>query len=351
MATETGPESESEHAERQVRSLYGLVERTMAALLAEHTTEYGHLRTLVPAVLHGARPDRHEFALPLLVHGAESGDPAGAVPVAALHALWWRAANVIDDLADGAAGEAVRRIDPGATMLAAFNWAYVVPVRVTERLPVPEWVRRALATEFLDACTAATEGQLADLFTAPAETSYAEILRIYRNKSSAPYAMASAMAARTAGAGDERTEQWRLFGRCLGLLGQFRNDQEDLQSGRMEDLANATPTFHLVSLLNAGPPGARRDRVLALLHRAREDRGARAELLERMLDADVVRSYLAQIDRIRRDADRALDALGGTAPFTAALRARAHAAATPCDLLAEAARPAPPPPVPERRPA
>ncbi|WP_157182861.1 polyprenyl synthetase family protein [Sciscionella marina] len=336
--------TDSEHAERQIRLLSGQVEQTMAELVAEYTSEHGQLRAIVPTVVREARADRHEFALPLLVHGAETGDPAAAVPIAAVHALWWRAANIIDDLADDQAGEAARRIGPGATMLVAFNWAYVLPARVTSALPVAEPVRSALTTEFLQSCTAATEGQLADLFTEPGELSHDQVLRTYLNKSSAPYVMASAMAARTAGADDARTEGWRRFGRNLGLLGQFRNDQEDLQSGRMEDLANATPTFHLVSLLNSGH-GARRERVLALLRRARTDTHAREELLERMLDPEVVRPYLAHIEGVRHEAEQvldelSLDELGGSGCFVAALRGRVRAAATPCELLAGVANPA-----------
>lgn len=329
-------ETEADHAEEQIRSLFGQVEQAMDALVAEHTEQYRHLRSIMPAVVRNSRPDPYEFALPLLVYGAENGDPAGAVPIAAVHALWWRAANVIDDLSDDAASDAEPPIGRSATMMAAFNWAYVVPARVVERLPVPEQVRRTLTSEFLQACTAATEGQLADVFTDPGDATHAQVLRTYQNKSSAPYVMASAMAARTAGADDVRTERWRSFGHNLGLLGQFRNDQDDLQSGRMQDLANRTPTLHLVSLLNSAA-GADRERILALLDRAHDEPAARDELLQLMLDRELVRSYLSRIDRIRDEAGRILDDLGGVAPFTAALREWVRAAATPCALLAEAA--------------
>lgn len=361
-------EADAEQAEQRIRSLSGRIEQTIDALLAEHTQRYGHLRSIVAPAVRNARPDRHEFALPLLVYGAERGDPAEAVPIAAVHALWWRAANLIDDfsdeLADGGcaaraagggdnAAEAARTRQ-AATTLAAFNWAYVVPTRVLERLPVPEPVRRTLTAEFFRACTEATEGQLADMSTAPGDATHVQVLHTYRNKSSAPYAMAGAMAARAAGTGETRTEQWRSFGQQLGLLGQFRNDQDDLQSGRLQDLANRTPTLLLVALLDsAGEP--ERGRLLALLDRAPQEPAVREELLARMLEPALVRSHLAHVERARRAAEEILDGVAGDPEcagdpaFVGALRARVRAAATPCELLATAAGTGRPPAEPSGR--
>ncbi|GAA1984022.1 polyprenyl synthetase family protein [Amycolatopsis minnesotensis] len=328
--------TETTDAEQRIRGLFGEIEQVMDDLVAEYTRQYGNLRSVVPAVVHDARPDRHEFSLPLLVHGAETGDPTPAVTVAAIHALWWRAANVIDDVSDGAVTGVAKEMGAGATMMAAFNWAYVVPPHALQRLPVDDELRRALAFEFFQACTAATDGQLADLFDDPGDTTREQVMQTYRNKSSAPYVMASSMAARAAGADDVRTGRWRRFGLNLGLLGQFRNDQEDLDSGRFEDLANRTPTYHLVALVNS-TGGADRERVVSLLGRARTDEEAREELVERLLAPGLVRSYLRLIDRIRDDANRTLDGLNGEPSFVEALRRRVDDAATPCGLLADAA--------------
>jgi hypothetical protein len=35
------------------------------------------------------------LSVPLLVHAAETGDPEPAVPISAIHYLWWRAAHVL----------------------------------------------------------------------------------------------------------------------------------------------------------------------------------------------------------------------------------------------------------------
>jgi geranylgeranyl pyrophosphate synthase len=319
-------------AERAVRELFTEIERTIELLIADYTEQYGNLRAAVPAAVKGARRDRNEFSLPLLVHAAETGDPSPAVPIAAVHALWWRAANVIDDIADGHAGDPEGTLSGGATMMAAFNWAYVLPTYALEHLPIPERLRHRLTAEFFQACTAATDGQIGDMHDDPGNITPERVLATYRNKSSSPYVMASSMAAAIAGADDRRTELWRRFGMNLGLLGQFRNDQDDLDTGRLEDLKNRTPTYHLVELINSGS-GPGKERIVALLGQARDNADARRTLLDHMLAPDVVRSYLHQINRIRDDSNRILDSLDGVPSFTEALRTRMNHAASPCDLL------------------
>ncbi|NEA22955.1 hypothetical protein, partial [Actinomadura bangladeshensis] len=60
----------------------------------------------------GSRPGvRGMITLPLLVHGAETGEPAPAAPIAVVHLLWWASARHLDDLTDapgapGASGAA-----------------------------------------------------------------------------------------------------------------------------------------------------------------------------------------------------------------------------------------------------
>lgn len=63
------------------------------------------------------------------------------------------------------------------------------------------------------------------------------------HKNGAPYGMACALPARLSGAQEERVTQWQDFGTALGLLGQLRNDQEDLVTGRDEDARNQTATY------------------------------------------------------------------------------------------------------------
>ncbi|NXY98524.1 hypothetical protein HYE82_29935, partial [Streptomyces sp. BR123] len=50
---------------------------------------------------------RHPLSvLPMLVHGIETGNTAPAVPLSALHVLWWTSACYLDDLADAHAPKA-----------------------------------------------------------------------------------------------------------------------------------------------------------------------------------------------------------------------------------------------------
>jgi heptaprenyl diphosphate synthase len=256
----------------------------------------------------GSRPGmRGMVTLPLLVHGAETGEPGPAAPVAVVHLLWWASARYLDDLTDapGAAGA-----DAGAKVLTALAVGSHLPARLLAGLPVTATTRAALGEELSRCWLDAVDGQLRDLTGRAAAATPESVLHGYAGKTGAPYAMAAAAAACLAGADRGRTARWRDFGRSLGVLRQLVNDQRDLVSGRHEDLANGTATFLLVHLLSALPAGRRRE-ALALHAAARHSASARAELAAWMLDEEVIGSYAAAVAPLIERAHRRLDRLGG----------------------------------------
>lgn len=313
-----------------MRAIFPRVRRYLDELLDAYHPEHAHLSAPLRALVDRGRPTPHEFSLPLLVHAAMDGDPGPAVPVAAVHALWWRAANTFDDVSDGDAGTHLYGMRSGAALTAALECGYALPLRALETLPVSEPQRRLLTRDFLDGWTAASDGQIGDLLHRPAEVTPHEVLRVYRNKSGAVYAMACAMAARIAVGPDPapqaaaRVAAWTRFGQLLGMLAQFRNDEDDLRSERREDLRNGTATYLLVHLLHTQPP-TRRDHALALLAAAPTSPESRAELHALMCAPEVLHPYHAHVTSLREEAHHLLGTLAPHSPYATALATRVEA--------------------------
>ncbi|MFD7627668.1 polyprenyl synthetase family protein [Streptomyces sp. NPDC059851] len=307
---------------------------------------------------------RHPLSvLPMLVHGIETGNPAPAVPLAALHVLWWTSACYLDDLADAHEPQAAPQtaphpaptpappppstIDRNEALLASVLSGTVLPLRIVRSLPVPASVHGLLTAEIATGWAVGIEGQLTDIATDPSRATPQSVITGYRGKSGGPYSMITAMAAILAGADASRVGHWREFGYVFGILWQIFNDQEDILSGRNEDLLNGTATYLLTCALEDSPDRAARERVLALCTAARNSGAARAELARILLSPAVLHRYRTDLEAFRADAHRILGVLGGDDRYLAVLRHLVdHAAAM---LL----RPAPdrqsvPEPVPAR---
>ncbi|MBD9722166.1 polyprenyl synthetase family protein [Streptomyces caniscabiei] len=257
--------------------------------------------------------------LPLLVHACETGVPGPAVPLSAVHVLWWTSACYLDDLADGHGAHTPAGLGRDEALLASVLSGQALPIRVVQAQPVPDAVRNALTREIVDCWIDAVEGQLRDLRGDPANASRDAVVAAYRGKSGAPFAMITAMAAILSGAGTERTELWREFGDVFGILWQLFNDQEDLLSGRDEDLRNGTVTHLLACALEEEPSGSRA-RVAELGRAARDSAPARARLRATLLAPAVLRRFEKDLTAFRDDAHRVLDELGGDETYLPALR-------------------------------
>ncbi|MBO8195549.1 polyprenyl synthetase family protein [Streptomyces oryzae] len=330
-----------QQAEIRIREVFPLVRQYLGDLLSEYRGQHEALHSALQSLLAHGRQSPQEFSLPLLVHAAISGAPEPAVPVAGVHALWWRSANVLDDFVDGAAGRPpLYGVGRGVAMMAALEGGYALPLRALEVAQWPPPLRRRLAADFLDGWTRATDGQIGDILSRPREAGTDEVLDVYRKKSGSVYGMACTMAARlahaagdgaegAAGARDARERErsvaaWGEFGQIMGLLAQFRNDHDDLCDGPGEDLRNGTATYLLVHLLRTAP-AAVRDRALTLLEQAATAESRRRELADLMCAADIVRPYNQLLTELSGRAHALLEELAPASPFAGCLRARVDA--------------------------
>ncbi|MGW0705376.1 polyprenyl synthetase family protein [Streptomyces sp. NPDC002643] len=257
--------------------------------------------------------------LPLLVHAAEKGTPGPAMPLAAVHLLWWTSACYLDDLADGHGASSPAGLDPGEALLASIVANQALPIRVIQAQALPDAVRVALTGEIVNCSIDAAEGQLSDLRGDTENATRDTVLAAYRGKSGAPYRMITAMAAILSGADRERVELWRMFGDVFGILWQLFNDQEDILSGRNEDLLNGTVTYLLACALDESAP-ASRARIVKLGAAARNSEDARTELAAHLLSPAVLGRFEKDLTGFRDEAHRLLDTLGGDAMYVPALR-------------------------------
>ncbi|GAA2068731.1 hypothetical protein GCM10009801_17290 [Streptomyces albiaxialis] len=343
------PESAAEEATPRAA---GQADRYLDELLSGYGEEQARLRTALRQLVTCGRRSPLEFSLPLLVHAAMTGDAGPAVPLAGVHALWWRAANTFDDVADGDAGKEMYGLPRGVALTAALECGYALPLRALSLLPVGAGLRDRLRRDYLDCWTAAGNGQLGDLLAEPAATTPEAVLATYRDKSGSVYAMAATMAARLAQGDDDAggtgvggagsVAAWGRFGHLLGMLAQFRNDEDDLRHGSGEDLRNGTATYLLVRLLHSAD-GARHRRVRSLLAQASSSDAGRRELRAMMLTPEVLRPYHEHLAGLCREAATLLGTLAPGSPYAYALRTRllAEARYLPTDTAAAAVGAAP----------
>ena len=258
--------------------------------------------------------------LPLLVHGAHTGDPGPAKLISIVHILWWASARFLDDLADRAESMTSDPIVANKGILTALMAGNYLPARLMGAADVGPVTVTRLHAEFARGWTDAISGQLLDFDASPATATPESVLLSYRGKTGAPYAMACAMAAALAGADACRTDRWRELGGQFGVLRQLVNDQLDLVSGRDEDLANGTATYLLAYVLQS-LPAARREEFLALHSAAATSPGARQRLRDQVLAPPVVRGYVQSVNAMVRDAHAALDELDGEPAYVAEFHA------------------------------
>ncbi|MFE9611938.1 polyprenyl synthetase family protein [Streptomyces sp. NPDC006012] len=257
--------------------------------------------------------------LPLIVHAVETGTLEPALPLAIVHELWWTSACCLDDLADAQGTSAADELRRGDVLLATVIAGVPLPLLVVQSERVPEPVRHTLREEIVRCWINATEGQLRDLHGATADTTPDAVALAYLRKSGAPFGMITTMAAQWANASASRVALWREFGELFGVLWQLLNDQEDILSGRNEDILNGTATYLLACALDEEAPGSR-ERLHALHRAAQDSAPARADLAGILLAPEVLHRYRKDIDHFRGRAGHLLDALGGTKAYLSVVR-------------------------------
>ncbi|MEJ8645548.1 polyprenyl synthetase family protein [Streptomyces sp. MS1.HAVA.3] len=180
-------------------------------------------------------------------------------------------------------------------------------------------MRSALITEFLNGWIIGVDGQTDDMRGDIAGASRKSVIETYRGKSGAPFGMITAMAAVFSGTTGAKVDLWREFGYVFGILWQIFNDQDDILSGRDEDLLNGTVTYLLASVIEDASPDVR-DHILRLCADAGCSDQARAELAGLLRTPLALDRYRAEIDGFRAEAYRILDELGGDEFYSPVLR-------------------------------
>ncbi|MFE0061408.1 polyprenyl synthetase family protein [Streptomyces sp. NPDC059003] len=257
--------------------------------------------------------------LPIMLHAAETGVGEPATPLAAVHVLWWTSACYLDDLADAHSPVSTGTLSGNEALLAAVLAGNSLPLQIIQDLDTSAPVRKALTTEFLNGWTIGVEGQLSDFREKPGSAARESVISAYRGKSGAPYGMITAMASILSGAPSERTAMWREFGYVFGILWQIFNDQEDILSGRHDDLRNGTVTYLLACAVEDGLP-ADKEQLLELCAAAQQSEPARMHLTQMLRDPALLRRYQQDVTEIRDQAHRLLTALGGEEKHLAMMR-------------------------------
>lgn len=263
---------------------------------------------------------RHPLSvLPLLTHAIETGNPKPAIPLSAVHLLWWTSACYLDDLADANGASISGELTENEALLASVITGNSLPIQILLSQDLPESARGALITEILNGWIIGVDGQIDDMRGDICGASRKSVVETYRGKSGAPFGMITAMAAIFSGTTAEKVELWREFGYIFGILWQIFNDQEDILSGRNEDLLNGTVTYLLASVVEDASPDSRQH-ILGLCAAAERSHQARTELAGLLRTPTALDRYRAEIDAFRAEGHRILDELGGDETYLPVLR-------------------------------
>ncbi|WP_329388488.1 polyprenyl synthetase family protein [Streptomyces sp. NBC_01351] len=263
---------------------------------------------------------RHPLSvLPLLTHAIETGNPRPAIPLSAVHLLWWTSACYLDDLADANGARISGELTENEALLASVITGNALPIQIVLDQKLPESVRGALVTEILTGWIIGVDGQIDDMRGDIGSATRKSVVETYRGKSGAPFGMITAMAAMFSGTTAEKVELWREFGYVFGILWQIFNDQEDILSGRDEDLLNGTVTYLLASVLEDAPADSK-EHILGLCATAGRSVEARNELAGLLRTPVALDRYRTEIDGFRAEAYRILDELGGDESYLSVLR-------------------------------
>jgi len=301
------------------RQVFSVIEAELEAALDRLGPSAKSIRAVVAKLLEHRTFKYPLSVLPMIVHAVDTGELEPAVPLAVVHDLWWTSACYLDDLADGQGAFVAGDLDQSEALLAMTIGGNALPYLAVESPRIPEPVRGVLQAEIMKCWIYAAEGQLSDLRGEVGSATRDSVITVYRGKSGVPFGMVTAMAAELAGVEKGRVELWRDFGDVFGILWQIFNDQEDILSGRNEDLLNGTVTYLLACALEEAAPQST-ERVLGLHAEARNSRRARAELLEVLLSPTVLRQYEKDINEFRAEAHRILDELAGDEAYVPILR-------------------------------
>ena len=195
--------------------------------------------------------------LPLLVHGALSGDDAPAVPLAGATALVFLGADICDDLADGDMPAHWANHRPSAISLAATTLLAALPQRAIARLDAPPTTRDAMQAALAAGLLRMSAGQQDDLAMAGSANPDPQAVETsVAGKSGAEMETFAALAALLAGATPAVVASCAALGRAIGTGGQIASDCHDLFTATREQRSGERNT-HAADRAPPRPPRQR----------------------------------------------------------------------------------------------
>ncbi len=226
--------------------------------------------------------------LPGLCCQAAGGNPNSTVGLAAAWALLYTAADILDDVEDGAiaasAAQAVN-ISTGLIFMAVRTLSDWQPSQVPDR------VRLEIIRDFSGVVLQMCGSQHADL--TEMNPSLERCWKIIEAKSGAWFALACRVGAQSAGIDAPLVECYSQFGYHLGLLLQMSDDIRGAwqPAGSRSDLSAGKRTLPIAYALTVTPAESR-ERLRQSLQAASQDRAA--ELVARtLIEATGARLYLS----------------------------------------------------------
>jgi hypothetical protein len=285
-----------------------------AARRAMPTTE---MAAVLETALAGFGPDGDHgpVEVSLAVYAAVRGDTRPAVPLAAAVGLFSIGLALGDHVTDDELGAEWKRHSMADIQFIMVALLASLPQQIIDRLDAPAEIRARLQGMVARSLLTMMGGQQQDVQTVGrSEVHTAAVTASVAAKAGEGGALFAALAARLAGADDDRVEHYATMGHSLGTAVQLASDCDDLFGApHSRDLAAGTRTLPIALALER-QEGQARDEFAALLDRARSDAGAGVAVRQRIVEAGVLPICAFRIEVYRQRALAALAAVDAREP-------------------------------------
>jgi geranylgeranyl pyrophosphate synthase len=247
------------------------------------------------------------------------GTDVGAA-LAALAALVWTGADLLDDMADGDLGPSWRRLSSAQLTLAGCNLLATLPhtwLRSSAFASLDPEARRRLHGDLAAATFTMSAGQWDDVAPAPEWPSIERYEALVRQKTGAELGFFATLGPIAVGADEAQVRAWHRFGVEMGFVAQLATDVRDVMRDGSSDLRGGKRTEPLIFAHRALPPrveaaGAfcREDLHDLLVGERRTEPGAVAAIRTAI---EQTNSLLMSLIRVELHRKRALDAVAEAA--------------------------------------
>jgi geranylgeranyl pyrophosphate synthase len=271
---------------------------------------------------HGGDRYRGPVQVPLAVYAAVRGETSPAVPLAAAVGLFCIGLDIGDHLTDDELDADWKRHSLADIQIMMVALLASLPQQIIDRLDAPAAIRARMLGMIARSFLEMMGGQQQDVQTVGrSDVRAAAVTASIAAKAGEGGALFASLAARFAGADDERAEHYAAMGRAFTTATQLVSDCDDIFAApHSRDLAAGTRTLPIAVTLErlAGPA---RDEFAALLDRARTEADAGVKVRARIVEAGVLPLCAFRIEVYRQRALAALAAADAREPGGAWLRA------------------------------